>query len=106
MADSSRCPHFCLVVLSLLGLCLQSTAFAGQPPVAGLAPDRRPEGAPVPTHPPTDATRARGLHGVATPLPPGLDFMAHQGAWHTPFTQPGMTGPYDIRGWHAESARR
>ncbi len=23
-----------------------------------------------------------------------------QGEWYTPFSRPGMPGPYDLRGWH------
>ena len=87
-----------------VGLFSQSSAWAAQPAVAGLAPHQRPAGAPVLTRPPADT--AKGLHGIATPLPPGLDFMASQGAWYTPFTRPGMPAPYDLRGWHTEAAKR
>ena len=27
-------------------------------------------------------------------------FLEDQGNWYTPFNHPGMTGRYDIRGWH------
>lgn len=89
-----------------LGLFPLFPALAGPPPVAGLAPDRRPPGAPVLTQGPSQEALAKGMHGISRPLPPGLGFIASQGAWHTPFTRPGMTGPYDLRGWHTESAKR
>jgi len=34
------------------------------------------------------------------PYPSNFRFLEDQQAWYTPFTQPGMTGAYDIRGWH------
>jgi hypothetical protein len=70
-------------------------------PVAGLAPYQRPANAPVLTASPTlDARQA--LHGVSSPIPDSLKFLKDQGGWFTPFTHPGMTGLYDLRGWHAE----
>lgn len=42
----------------------------------------------------------RALTGGEPPYPASLRFLEDQGAWHTPFTHPGMTGPYDIRRWH------
>jgi len=70
-------------------------------PVAGLAPHQRPANAPVlRVSPPQDAGQA--LHGVSSPIPDSLKFLKDQGGWFTPFTHPGMTGPYDLRGWHAE----
>lgn len=68
-------------------------------PVAGLQPDQRPRGAPVVKAAKPDPN---GLFGVTSPIPPNVSsFMKDQGAWHTPFTRPGMVGYYDIRGWHA-----
>lgn len=70
--------------------------------VAGTSPDRRPEGAPKITTYEKDAQwLATARAGVSDPLPPSLGFLNDQGGWFTPFTRPGMTGPYDIRGWHA-----
>ncbi|MDP1634415.1 MAG: hypothetical protein Q8L69_07010 [Gallionellaceae bacterium] len=70
--------------------------------VAGLAPQMRPEGAPViAAFEKTPDWRARALSGVSQPYPSGLGFLDSQGAWHTPFTHPGMPAPYDLRGWHA-----
>lgn len=69
-------------------------------PVAGLAPFQRPANAPVQTASPAlDARQA--LHGVSSPIPDSLKFLNDQGGWFNPFTHPGMTGPYDLRGWHA-----
>ena len=33
-------------------------------------------------------------------------FLKDQGAWYTPFIHPNSTGRYDIRGLHAEAARK
>jgi hypothetical protein len=44
----------------------------------------------------------QALHGVSSPFPESLKFLNDQGRWFTPFTHPGMTGPYDLRGWHVE----
>lgn len=72
-------------------------------PVAGLAPAERSAGAPVVTELTKDADwYARALTGVESPYPASLRFLEDQGAWHTPFLRPGMTGPYDIRRWHGE----
>lgn len=78
-----------------------------QLPVAGIAPDRRPENAPVITKLEHDsAWYRRALTGIERPYPWTLKFLDDQGAWDTPFVHPGMTGPYDIRGWHREGAPR
>lgn len=70
--------------------------------VAGLAPQMRPEGAPaIIVFEKTADWHARALGGVSQPHPSGLNFLDSQGAWHTPFIHPGMTDPYDLRGWHA-----
>lgn len=68
--------------------------------VAGLAPFQRPANAPMQTASlPLDARQA--LRGVSSPIPDSLKFLKDQGGWFNPFTHPGMTGPYDLRGWHA-----
>lgn len=68
-------------------------------PVAGLTPYQRPANAPVlAINPVLDAKQA--LTGVSSPFPESLKFLNDQGRWFTPFTRPGMTGPYDMRGWH------
>lgn len=70
-------------------------------PIAGSTPDQRPEGAPVIKEFKKSVDwYAHSLTGVDQPYPASLSFLEDQGAWHNPFTQPGMTGPYDIRNWH------
>lgn len=82
-------------------------ATSATPFVAGLAPYERPQGAPVLLEPLPEATRAQwATHGISDPVPPAiLAFVKNQGAWYTPFSHPGMTGRYDIRGWHTESPK-
>jgi len=71
-------------------------------PIAGLAPQARPRGAPtVTTFERTAEWRANALKGVSEPYPSSLDFLNSQGAWYTPFNRPGMPAPYDLRGLHA-----
>lgn len=68
--------------------------------IAGLEPHRRPADAPSVT---TATADANALHGIVKPVPENVGkFMKDQGNWHTPFTRPGMPGPYDIRGWHSK----
>ena len=74
--------------------------------VAGVHPDRRPEGAPRlewRIHPRPWFEKA--LTGVVPPYAPSLWFLDAQGDWYTPFAVAGMTGRYDIRGWHAAEAK-
>lgn len=72
--------------------------------VAGLAPHQRPQGAPeIREFVRTADWRKRSLTGISEPLPASLGFLNQQGAWHTPFVDPGMPGYYDLRGWHRES---
>lgn len=69
-------------------------------PVAGLTPWQRPSHAPrIDTAMPFDLRAA--TRGIAPPALPGLAFLDNQGNWYTPFNHPGMTGPYDLRDWHA-----
>lgn len=73
-------------------------------PVAGLQPDRRPEAAPRLAAVVTDAAlKQRRLQGVSQPWPGHVERIAEQGAWFSPMFAPGMTGPYDLRGWHRRS---
>lgn len=67
--------------------------------IAGTAPNQRPQNAPVIdefTRP--DGWYDRALKGITPPYPHSLRFLEDQGAWYTPFNQPGMTGRYDMRG--------
>ena len=92
----------CVIALSAACLCVGVEAFAADPPIAGVAPDRRPEGAPVITEVVRDkAWYVRALHGIEPPYPPSLWFLDDQGNWYTPFIHPGVPAPYDIRRWHA-----
>lgn len=88
------------LTLLVVGL-LIGPAGAEDLPVAGLAPEARPAGAPrLETYAKDAGWYRRALTGVSRPYPFSLGFLEDQGAWHTPFTVPGMTGPYDIRNWH------
>jgi hypothetical protein len=82
-------------------LLLVASTVGAQHPVAGLAPDQRPDGAPVITEYHKDGDwYSRALVGIERPFPASLRFLEDQGAWYTPFIRPGMTGRYDIRHWH------
>lgn len=71
-------------------------------PIAGIEPFQRPANAPrIVTPPPLNKQAA--LYGVSEPVPASLKFLDDQGGWFNPFTHPGMTGPYDLRGWHNTS---
>ncbi|MBK8455861.1 MAG: hypothetical protein IPL47_01060 [Phyllobacteriaceae bacterium] len=73
--------------------------------IAGLQPDVRPAGAPAIAavlH--DDDWQVKALTGVEPPAPESLRWLADQGEWFSPFIGPGMTGPYDLRGWHTAEA--
>ncbi len=90
-----------IAVLAQFGATATHAAPLGDP-VAGLAPYQRPVSAPVlRDSPPLNIRQA--LHGVSSPIPDSLKFIGDQGGWFNPFVYPGMTGPYDLRGWHASS---
>lgn len=81
-------------------LLLAGMGSAAAATVAGLAPSVRPAEAPTITAPSAPDTAA--LHGIVKPTPESVEkFMRDQGNWYTPFTVPGMPGPYDLRGWHS-----
>lgn len=70
--------------------------------VAGLHPDRRPDGAPQVAQQPADPQAlARSLRGIEGQPPGNVEAIAATGAWWVPLRGPGMTPPYDPRGWHA-----
>ena len=80
---------------------LAASVSAADAPIAGLAPDARPADAPrLAAYPKDAAWYQHALTGVSQSYPHSLRFLEDQGAWHTPFTVPGMTGPYDLRNWH------
>lgn len=89
-----------LLVCALIALGLTGTA-RGADFVAGSAPAQRPANAPtIKQHQITPEALGKRLHGVADPLPPNVVDAALAGAWFMPLAHPGMTGPYDLRGWH------
>lgn len=102
-------PEHILRRFSFIALCSlwqglgAASAFAEAPyAVAGLRPHIRPEGAPrITAFEKTPVWKTQVLKGVVELHPQGLGFLEGQGAWYTPFTHPGMPGPYDLRGWHA-----
>ncbi len=74
--------------------------------VAGTAPHQRPASAPrVTAYEKSQQWYAAATKGVEQPLPASLRFLENQGAWFTPFTRPGMPGPYDLRGLHSAAAK-
>lgn len=91
-----------LAFIALPIACLLAGPSAAQYyPIAGLAPDARPADAPrLETFAKGAAWYRQALTGISQPYPHSLRFLEDQGAWYTPFTVPGMTGPYDIRNWH------
>lgn len=73
--------------------------------IAGLAPYQRPAGSPaIREFANAEAWRARAMRGVVDPPPAGLGFLKSQGAWYTPFGEPGMPGYYDLRGFHRRAS--
>ena len=89
-----------LLVWALLALGLTGTAW-GADFLAGSAPAQRPAHAPtIKQHHITPEALGKRLHGVADPLPPNVVDAALSGSWFMPLAHPGMTGPYDLRGWH------
>jgi hypothetical protein len=73
--------------------------------VAGSTPQQRPRGTPVIKDAPASSERRMAaLAGISEPVPASLKFLNDQGAWYTPFDQPGMPGYYDIRQWHRQAS--
>jgi len=72
--------------------------------VAGLQPDRRPQGAPVIVEASFSPEQlAQFLRGIEPPPPGNVATIVATGQWFVPMRHPGATSPYDIRGWHAAS---
>ncbi len=77
-----------------------SSALAGMW-VGGSSPSIRPAEAPhVSGVRKSPGWYATALTGLSKPYPASFRFLEDQGRWYTPFNEPGMTGPYDLRGWH------
>lgn len=73
--------------------------------VAGLHPYQRPEGAPIVKEEPLPEDKLKTyLHGVSTPVPGNVELITATGNWFVPMRYHGMTGLYDIRGWHDDAA--
>lgn len=92
--------HKILFYLFIVFTFTASTGAAAYP-VAGTEPSQRPAGAPVlewVQH--NQDWFKHALTGVYPPYPRSLYFLDNQGDWYTPFNRPGMTGRYDLRGWH------
>lgn len=91
----------CLMMFALISVDAVADEF-----VAGTSPDRRPEAAPVLDTARADQIRAReAQHGIEEPVPDSVTkVIESQGAWHTPFSHPGMPQPYDLRGWHVDGS--
>jgi hypothetical protein len=69
--------------------------------VAGLHPDRRPDGAPQVTEAArTPVQLERALRGIDRPVPGNVELIAATGNWWVPLRFSGMSAPYDPRGWH------
>ncbi|MDM8546425.1 hypothetical protein [Candidatus Venteria ishoeyi] len=89
-------------ILMIFGLLLIQPALS-YAFVAGSQPYQRPANAPrIQQYVRSPAWYQQALQGVSQPYPASLSFIQYQGAWYTPFTRPGMTGPYDLRGWHVK----
>lgn len=93
--------QFVITISALLVFASSALANESMTLVAGTAPAIRPLNAPTVMMVSKDARwYQEALQGVSAPYPQSLRFLDDQGAWYTPFTRPGMTGHYDIRGWH------
>ena len=88
----------------LLGLLMNAPAGADSLFVAGLQPHQRTAGAPTMRASDRDRAAARQFRGIVKPYPQSLGFASNHGGWFTPFTEPGMTGRYDLRLYHQASA--
>jgi hypothetical protein len=96
--------HFLLASVVFVALPLAAVGTRAEE-IAGLKPSVRPAGAPVITAvAKPDGWYGAALTGVSKPYPASLKFLVDQGNWFSPFLHAGMTGPYDIRGWHSSKA--
>ena len=92
----------CGIVIGLTALASEAADIF----IGGSTPWQRPANAPViETVDHDEAWFRHALTGISRPYPASLGFLDDQGNWHTPFNRPGMTGPYDIRGWHQPEGR-
>lgn len=92
-----------ILAASLFATLLPATQADSITYIAGTTPSERPSNAPnLKVFEKNGNWYKQGLHGVVQPYPFSLHFLEDQGAWFSPFTTPGMTGPYDIRAWHTQ----
>jgi len=87
-----------------LGLLMNAPVWAETVLIAGLQAHQRPANAPTLRAGDRDRTAARQFRGIVKPYPQSLRFASDHGGWFTPFTEPGMTGRYDLRLYHQSSA--
>ena len=75
--------------------------------IAGVEPGMRRTDIPVITQIKRDPNwQKNALSGISAPTPQHvLNFLKDQGEWFSPFLHPGMSAPYDIRGWHKKSGK-
>lgn len=96
--------RFCLFITACLCGVLSTFSVSAEYPIAGVEPSQRPQGAPVTEWVQHDESWfQQALTGIQPPFPRSLYFLDNQGYWDTPFNRPGMTGRYDLRGWHQPS---
>lgn len=89
------------LIAAAITFALSGHGFAQDAFIAGVDVSKRPGTAPVVSKVKKGSGWYAGaLHGVVKPFPYSLHFLENQGNWFNPFIHPGMTGPYDIRGWH------
>jgi len=89
-------------LLSFIVLTQLSSVVPASDFIAGLRPDQRPSEAPRVTAVAVDEPlKAQRLKGISQPWPGNLETIATQGNWYSPLFQPGLPGPYDLRGLHA-----
>lgn len=98
------------LVFSAAPLWAQQDAAAPAPAAvftSGVQPDRRPENAPQITQDRevSASEMEKWLHGISSPVPGNVEVVARTGEWFVPLRHRGMTPPYDIRDWHAESTK-
>lgn len=95
-----------VAVLISVGLLMPfaSSSVLAEYPIAGIEPSQRPLDAPVIEWVHHDKSwYQHALTGIQKPYPKSLYFLDNQGYWYSPFNRPGMTGRYDLRGWHQSS---
>lgn len=88
------------LIISAIFVAGAATAQDAAPFIAGTAPSQRPDAAVITQVDHGPEWFEQALTGVSEPYPESLHWLDDQGEWFNPFIHPGMTGPYDIRGWH------